>query len=804
MGKWARAKYLPGLPLGKNGKRATSSKEHIEISKNAAKEGMVLLKNEKNTLPLPQGTKIALFGKGTFDYVKGGGGSGDVTIAYARNIYEGLRQIVDESLIFPETAAFYRDNVEQQYARGCVPGMTVEPEVPEALLDRAATFADAAVISISRFSGEGWDRKPGLGRTPEKHGPDWWLVERSDEIYERGDFYFSNAERTMIEKVSKRFDRVVVLLNTGGVTETAWLAENRDISAVLLTWQGGMEGGLAAAELLMGLGNPSGKLSDTFARNLIDYPCVETFHESDNDVDYFEDIYVGYRYFETIPGAAEKVVYPFGYGLSYTTFALTGQSITVEKGEVTAFVRVLNTGNLAGREVVQVYYSAPQGKLGKPARQLAGYRKTRLLQPGEEQVVIICFPVDSMASYDDMGKVQKSAWLLEKGTYTFHIGVSVRNTVQAETVFTLSEDRIVRQLTPKMVPTSLSKRMLADGSFESLPMTEPNDPNADILPRLTPEEMEAHVPAVRAMPGYQLNQPDTSVHKLIEVAEGKLTLDEFISLLPDEDLAHLLGGQPNTTVADTFGYGNNVRYGIPNIMTSDGPAGVRVRKQCGVVTTAFPCSTLLACTWDPEVAEKVGEAGGLEVKENNIGVWLTPAVCIHRNPLCGRNFEYYSEDPLLTGKQAAAMVRGIQSNHVGATAKHFALNNKETNRKDSDSRASERAIREIYIRQFEIIVKESNPWSIMSSYNMINGHRASESRDLLTGILREEWGYDGLVTTDWWTYGEHYKETMAGNDMKMGCGYPERLLEAMKLGALTREAMEIAAKHILTLILRID
>ena len=281
-------------------------------------------------------------------------------------------------------------------------------------------------------------------------------------------------------------------------------------------------------------------------------------------------------------------------------------------------------------------------------------------------------------------------------------------------------------------------------------------------------------------------------------------MDEFLAQLSDEQLAELLGGQPNTGVANTCGYGNLPEYGVPSIMTADGPAGLRIEGKCGVCTTAFPCATQLACTWNPELVEQVGAAGGAEVKENNIGVWLTPAINIHRSPLCGRNFEYYSEDPLLTGKLAAAMVKGIQSNHVAATVKHFAMNNKETNRKESDSRASERAIREIYLRAFEIVVKESKPWSIMSSYNIINGCRASENRELLEDILRGEWGFDGMVTTDWWTLGEAYKEVKAGNDMKMGCGFPERLLKALELGALTRGEMEICARRVLGLILRID
>ena len=802
MKQWTRANHQPVLPLGPDGRRMTAGPEHITLSKDAAKEGMVLLKNEGNLLPIAKGTRLALFGKGTIDYVKGGGGSGDVTVPYVRNLYEGLCQIVDPQTIFPDSVAFYQAEMKAQYAAGREPGMTVEPELPGELLKKAAAFADTAIVSISRFSGEGWDRYAEFDGIAAHQGVNQQLVDASREIFEAGDFYFSHAERAMLEKVCNCFPRVAVVLNTGGMTETAWLKENEKIGAVLLAWQGGMEGGVAEAELLMGMGNPSGKLSDTFARDLKDYPCADVFFESDEYVAYGEDIYVGYRYFETVPGAADKVVYPFGYGLSYTSFALSGQYAEIVNDEVVASVRVCNTGAVAGREVVQVYYSAPQGKLGKPARELGGYCKTRLLAPGEEQVVTVRFPVTEMASYDDLGKVCKSAWLMEKGAYTFHIGVSVRDTVEAQNRYVLTEDRIVCQLQARMSPTSLKARMLSDGSFEPLPVSQANDFNYTALTPMTMEQLE-YLPPVRGQEARPFKWGKAG-HHLSEVADGTVTLDDFMAQLSDEDLAWLMGGQPNTGVANTWGVGNNALYGIPNVMTADGPAGLRVWPGLGVTTTAFPCATLLACSWDPEVARRVGEAGALEVKENNIGIWLTPAVCIHRNPICGRNFEYFSEDPLLTGKQAAAMVRGIQSQRVAATPKHFALNNKETNRRNCDSRASERAIREIYIRQFEIIVKEAKPWAIMSSYNIINGHRASENKDLLTHILREEWGFDGMVTTDWWTLGEHYKEAAAGNDLKMATGHPQRLLDALKAGVLTRAEMEQCVRHILTLLLRVD
>ena len=567
------------------------------------------------------------------------------------------------------------------------------------------------------------------------------------------------------------------------------------------------------AELLVGDGNPSGKTVDTFAKSLDDYPSTYNFHESRDYVDYTDDIYVGYRYFETIPGAAEKVVYPFGYGLSYTTFdvetvsaGVVNSNCTSEANKLYAKVRVTNTGKFSGKEVVQVYIAKPQGKLGKPAKELAAFEKTRELQPGESQLMILTWEINDMASYDDLGKVKKSAYVLEPGSYDIYVGTSVRDVTKADYSYILNHDVITEQLSAKLVPTSLPKRMLADGSYEALPQSEPVDTDYSAIGNIDPSLTEAVAPCQRAIPYFRFadGMAKNGSHDIMDVVEGRITLDEFVSELSIDELIHLLGGQPNTGVANTFGIGNMPEYGIPSVMTADGPAGVRIAPEVGICTTAFPCSTLLACTWNPDVLEAVGRAGGEELKENNLALWLTPAICIHRSPLCGRNFEYYSEDPFVTGKLAGAMVRGIQSNNVGATLKHFALNNKETNRKNSDSRVSERAAREIYLKAFEMIVKNDNPWAIMSSYNMINGYRASESEDLLTGILRDEWGYEGMVTTDWWTCGEHYKETKAGNDLKMGNGYPDRVKKAYDKGAISRSEMETSVKRILGLILKLD
>lgn len=780
MEKWARAKYQPCLPLGEDGRRLTGSKEHIALSKEAAKEGMVLLKNERQTLPFSEGTKLALFGRATFDYVKGGGGSGDVTVAYVRNLYEGLSLQKDKVSLFEPLCDFYRENVKEQYGAGAEPGRTVEPDLPQKLFADARKYTDIAVISICRFSGEMEDRK--------------------DE-----DFYLTEQEKAMVDKVTAAFPKVVAVLNVGGIVDTTWIAEDEGVSAALLAWQGGMEGGPAAAELLVGKGNPSGKLSDTFAAKLTDYPSTESFRKSPDYVDYTEDIYVGYRYFETVPGAAQKVVYPFGYGLSYTQFSLEISAGQEKEGRITVPVKVCNKGDFAGREVVQLYFEAPQGRLGKSRRVLAAFQKTKLLAPGETQELVLSLAVADMASYDDLGKIAKSAYVLEKGKYRLFVGTSVRNAEENACVHEETEDRIVEQLSERLTPSCLKMRMLSDGSFEELPRTTPNDPNEDVLKR-APEEPDGYGPIQRARGRFNAFRSlyKEGVHPFTEVAEGKLSVEDFLARLSDEDAVHLLGGQPNRGVADTFGYGNLPEYGVPSVMTADGPAGLRVRPERGVNTTAWPCATLLACSWDEELVEAVGAAGGAEVKENNISLWLTPAINIHRSPLCGRNFEYYSEDPLLTGKLAAAMVRGIQTNGVGATVKHFALNNKEENRRDSDSRVSERAAREIYLKAFEIVVKEGDPWSLMTSYNIINGHRASENVDLLQGILRGEWGYQGCVTTDWWTMGEHYKETKAGNDVKMGTGLPERLLLAMQKGCLTRAEVDRCAKRVLELILKIE
>ena len=349
----------------------------------------------------------------------------------------------------------------------------------------------------------------------------------------------------------------------------------------------------------------------------------------------------------------------------------------------------------------------------------------------------------------------------------------------------LKEDRLIQQLSAKCIKTG--KPYKDDNILD--PLGEP---------------IEGAMPGIRGRGRAFPEQGLFYKTLLIDVAEGRAAMEDLLFEMTDQELCDLLGGQPNMGIANTFGFGNNERFGIPSLMTTDGPAGVRILPEHEVYTTALPCSSALASTWNRDLLYDIGVVAAEEVKENNLYIWLAPAVNIHRNPLCGRNFEYYSEDPLLAGTLAASLIRGAQSMGTGTAVKHFACNNKETNRKDSDSRLTERALREIYLKQFEIIVREASPWVVMSSYNLINGVRASENKELLTDILRGEWGFTGVVCSDWHNHGEHYKELLAGNDIKMGVGYPDRLMAALEKGAISRQDLLRSAERILRMIIKAD
>ncbi len=768
--KWARYKYNLTTNIGDDGKRLTGCEEHIALSRKAATEGMVLLENN-GTLPLKKNTTVSLFGIGSIDYVKGGGGSGMVYSEYVRNIYEGFMEKAPEIKIYEPVTKFYYNyalSILDQYEGNQVfldQKLLPETELPQELITEAAKSSDVAIITIRRFSGEDWDRSS-----------------------EKGDFYLTDTEQKLVDDVTAAFAHSVVVLDIGGMIDVSWIKNNPKIDAALLAWQAGQEGGLAIADIICGDINPSGKLTDTFAKEFADYPSADTFNESKDYVCYFEDIYVGYRYFETIPNAASRVNYPFGYGLSYTTFEISKPEAMLKDNKIKISVSVKNTGKVAGKEVVQAYYSAPQGILGKPKIELAGFKKTKLLAPDETENISIEFDVSSMASFDDLGKLQMSAYLLEKGDYIFYVGNDCRNLTEADYKYTVTDEFIVtEQLSQKCAPNKLEKRMLSDGSFEPLPS----------FPVKSYDDVPEPVNTATA--------PDTeNPLGLIEVANGKITLDQFVAQFTEEELISIVSGIPNTGVANTCGFGGINRLGIPAVMTADGPAGLRLAPSTGIATTAWPCATLIACTWDPELMYTIGKAGGLEAKENGIAIWLTPALNIHRNPLCGRNFEYFSEDPLIAGKFAAAKVNGMQSVNTGASAKHFACNNKEVNRQYSDSRVSERALREIYLRGFEICVKESQPWTVMCGYNIINDRRCCNSYEQLQGILRDEWGFKGMVTTDWWTPCDQTYCVLSGNDLRMPIGDPNRLRESLQNGRIKRGHLETVTKRILETILKLD
>lgn len=774
MAKWQRFQYHPYIPLGADGRRVTGSKEHIALSRRAAAEGSVLLKNENGVLPLEKGAKVALFGKASVDYVKGGGGSGDVTVEYVLNLCQTMEEKQSEGKIsvFKPLNDFYRENVVQQRLEGKEPGYTVEPEIPAELLEKAAEAADVAIISICRFSKESWDRKG----------------EKDD-----GDFYLSPEEQKMVADVSGRFDQIVVVLNVGGMVDTSWFHHNPKIQAVLLAWQGGMEGAGAEADILCGDAYPSGKLVDTFAASFDDYPSSYNFNESEDFVCYTDDIFVGYRYFETIPGAAEKVNYPFGFGLGYTTFAMECIHADEKDGSIRVAVRVTNTGKRPGKEVVQLYSAAPKCRMEMPRVELRAFAKTKELAAGESQVLELCFPVDELAVYDE----KLAAYVIPAGKYSILFGNSVRDLEEVYAV-EFAEEVLTRQLQNRCVPSKLPCRLKADGTYEQLEVWE-----------YEPKERYPHWPPFvfktkeHILPDTSGFKPDQTRITLRQVANGKANLEDFLESLTDDELITLVGGTPNRGVADTKGHGGLDYLDIPAAMTADGPAGVRFKADRGVNTTAWPVATMLACSWDPELVYEVGVAGGMETEENNMAMWLTPAINIHRSPLCGRNFEYYSEDPLVSGKLAAAMVRGIQSRGVSACVKHFCVNNKETNRKKSDSVLSERALREIYIKAFEIVVKESDVWSVMTAYNIINGTYTSESKDLIKGILRGEWGYEGLVITDWDNLAEPAREVLAGNNIRMPQGSPKRLQKALEEGVITREDLIYNVRYLMKYLLRL-
>ena len=778
MRKHARWLYQPVLPLGRNGTLITGCKAHWDLSREIAVEGTVLLKND-GTLPLKQGTRVCLFGYGAGGFLFGGGGSGFVQGKKTVSLADGLKEAVAKGEIefFSPLVDFYekaiREDRRHQIENGLVEAISWErryryntPALPEELYTQAKEFGQVAIFCLSRYSSEG--------------------TAFGDRSGEAGDFTLSPEEAALLTQLCKDFPKVVVVLNTCGMLSTEEYKNNDQVGAVIYSTFLGGAAGEALADILVGKRYPSGHLQDTLARTIDDYPSTEGYRGAVTEIHYKEDIFVGYRYFETF--RPEAVVYPFGYGLGYTTFAVTKESAVLEKNTVKLAVRVKNTGAFAGKEVVQAYLSAPQGKLGKAKKVLCAFQKTRELLPGEECVVKLHFDIREFGSFDDLGKVVKSAFILEQGEYTVHVGNNVRDT-REYLRFRLAEDVICKRCRDYLAPVALEERLTADGTMEKLPKAA----------------LQKH-PLKR----YKPTQP--ALEKPISLVEALDTrqLDAFLATMSDRDICELLYGHPMTNVSSTYGIGHMPRMrkdvsSVPLVPTADGPAGLRVMI---IRTTYFPCANTVSQTWNPTLAKKLGKAVAMETKENNIGIWLAPGMNIHRNPMCGRNFEYYSEDPLVSGLFAAATVQGVQGCNVVATIKHFCCNNKEVMRNTSDSRVSQRALREIYLRGFEICIKKAHPWALMTAYNKLNGQYTGANWELINGVLRTDWGYDGLVMTDWFAKTNILEELVAGSDVKM----PERspdpnappLHELIAAGELDRGVCLGAARRVLLMMEHLD
>ena len=699
-----------------------------ELIRRSAAEGAILLKNN-GVLPLTKDNKVSIFGRCQIDYFYVGYGSGgDVKPPYKVSLLQAAqeRDRQGDFYLNKDLADIYtqwrnqKENLPFDGWWGHWPMNYPEMPLSREIVENAAKVSDVAIVVIGRAAGE--DRENTL---------------------EKGSYYLTDEEINMLELVTGAFKKIVVVMDCGNLIDMAWSEKYGDkISALLFAWQGGMESGHSVFDVLCGDVNPCGKLPDTIARNYKDYPSSDCFGGEEYN-EYKEDIFVGYRYFETF--AKNKVLYPFGYGLSYTKFQILPKEFTFQATKINIVAEVKNIGDVAGREVVQLYVKCPFGKLGKADRTLVGFAKTGILQPGESQIVEIGCRLYNLASFDDTGITGNAhCYVLEEGKYEFYIGNSVRARLSAGE-FELKKDKVAARLQGICNVKDSFERFKAeekDGavvlSYERVPLGE-EDVKARILESL-PQAV-----------GYKGEQGYT----FEDLKSEKVSLDAFVSQLSDEELEALTRGgggmnAPQGVSGNAGAYGGIIpsleKRGVPAIITTDGPSGIRI----GRYTALLPCGTALASTWDMDLVRDLYKKVGEEMEHYGSDVLLGAGMNIHRNPLCGRNFEYFSEDPFLTGKMAVAFVEGVQKNGKAACPKHFACNNQESNRNYNDSRVSERALREIYLKGFEICVRESSPINIMTSYNKINGVWSHYNYDLATHVLRKEWKYDGLVITDWW------------------------------------------------------
>ena len=758
--------------------------KYLDTAAKMVSEGIVMLKNENNALPLDTDKEVAVFGRIQFHYYKSGTGSGGmVNVTKVVNILDGLIDNgvkVNEKLLDTYRKWDKENPFDLGEGWGGEPWSQKEMPLDEGLVKETAKSCETAIVIIGRTAGE-----------------------EQDNRLDAGSYLLSDDEIAMLTVVRKHFKKVVLLLNVGNIIDMTDI--NRIApDSVLYVWQGGMTGGKGTADVLTGKVSPSGKLPDTIAYKVSDYPSDANFGREENRDIYAEDIYVGYRYFETF--AKEKVLYPFGFGLSYTEFEIKTEKAEITEGAVKLSVSVKNIGSYKGKEVIEVYCEAPQGRLGKAARVLCGFEKTRELVPQEEQVVEIAVDIAKLASYDDSGVTgNKSCYVLEAGKYKFYVGSDVRSAEYACS-FEQGEDLVTERLTQSLAPVESFERIkpvCEGGAFsigrEAVPVSEV-DESARRLEKL-PKEI--------AYTG------DKGI-KLWDVKNGKNTMDEFIAQLSDYDLSCIIRGEgmgsPRVTAGTASAFGgvseNLNGFGIPAGCCSDGPSGMRL--DCGTKAFSLPNGTMIASSFNKELTSELFTFMGLEMAANKVDCLLGPGMNIHRHPLNGRNFEYFSEDPFLTGKMAAAELKGMAGAGVTGTIKHFCANNRETNRHFIDSVVSERALREIYLKGFEIAVKEGGASSVMTTYGRVNGLWTAGNFDLNTVILREEWGFKGFTMTDWWANinvrGKEPDKTefaamaRAQNDVYMVCPDGEKnddnTLAALENGGIERCELQRNAENI--------
>lgn len=698
---------------------------YYETARRAVAEGQVLLENRQNVLPLPEGAKVAVFGRIQTHYYKSGTGSGGmVNVDIVTGILDALlleKSVIVNQKLLDRYLEWEKENpFDEGIGWGNEPWCQKEMPLSQELVSEVAKESEYGLVIIGRTAGEDQDNFNGAGS-----------------------YLLTETEEDMLAKVRAGFDKLVVILNVGNIMDMGFVDQYQP-DAVLYAWQGGMVGGLGTVDVLTGKISPSGKLADTIAYKVEDYPSHANFGNLDMDF-YAEDIYVGYRYFETV--AKECVRYPFGFGLSYTSFFITVKEFEIKDQTVKLEVEVQNTGGCPGKEVVQVYVHAPMGKLGKPDKVLAGFTKTGELAPGEKCKVHLEIPFYAFASYDETGASgHASAYVLEDGEYIVLTGNSVRDLGEAFR-FTLEETLLLEQCSQALAPVKTFERMKpvvdeagkVSMNTEQVPLrkTSPSQKRLFNIPK-------------------EIEITGDKGHCLADVKAGRVSMEEFIAQLNAWDLSCIIRGEgmgsPRVTPGTAAAFGgvseSLKKYGIPCGCCDDGPSGMRL--DSGMKAFSLPNGTLLACSFNTELVGELYAFTGIEMVKNKVEALLGPGINIHRHPLNGRNFEYFSEDPLLTGKMAAVQIKALHSAGVTGTIKHFCANNQETGRHKLDSIVSERALREIYMKGFEIAVKEGGADSVMTTYGSVNGLWTAGSYDLNTTILRGEWNFEGIVMTDWW------------------------------------------------------